>query len=106
MAEYSSKKIRAWATVAKMRNGFQDARACQICDTERTLRDRPLIGHHWRGYDHPADVWWVCDSCHKRLRDAGLSHDGDATLDDAKRLIREENVIYYVHPMPHYVDVR
>lgn len=46
---------------------------CELCDT--TVK---TYGHHWRGYDYPLDVWWVCSPCNKALRNC---HDG--TIDKA-----------------------
>jgi hypothetical protein len=80
-------RIAAWAEVAKLRNAFLDAPACQMCGSQRTLRDRPLCGHHWRGYEYPTDIWWVCDSCHTRMRVNRIGHDGSVTLDDARAML-------------------
>ncbi len=46
-----------WAIESgKMTRGF-----CECCGSEKT------DAHHWRGYDHPLDVQWLCRSCHVRL---------------------------------------
>lgn len=37
----------------KMVRGF-----CECCGNEKA------DAHHWRGYDHPLDVQWLCRSCH------------------------------------------
>jgi hypothetical protein len=48
---------------------------CAVCDVKcRTW------GHHWRGYEYPLDVWWVCSSCN-RLLDC---HDGSVSLEEAR----------------------
>ena len=26
-----------------------------------------LVAHHWKGYDHPLEVWWVCYPCNRWL---------------------------------------
>ena len=79
-------RFRAWAEVAKMRHAFEDAPACQICGEQPTPR-KPLRGHHWRGYEYPRDVWWICQSCHKRLGNMGIEHDGKVSLEEARRLL-------------------
>ena len=40
--------------------------------------------HHWRGYDYPLDVWWVCEQCNRKL---GSSHDGSLTHEQARALV-------------------
>lgn len=66
---------------------------CEVCEkTTDTLRaerktaaDILIFGHHWKGYNHPLDVWWVCHSCNMKL--AGR-HDGKlATPKDARAFI-------------------
>lgn len=46
-------------------------------------RYKMTIAHHWRGYDYPLDVWWVCYSCNRKLR----VHDGSVSLQQAKEVI-------------------
>lgn len=54
--------------------------------TSDTPLSRIIHGHHWRGYDHPLDVWWVCVACNRALHD---KHDGSlATPADAHRYIK------------------
>jgi hypothetical protein len=43
-----------------------------------------IIAHHWRGYEYPLDVWWICKSCNRRLHGC---HDGTMTRDEARRFI-------------------
>lgn len=28
-----------------------------------------IVAHHWRGYDYPLDVWFICQSCNVILGD-------------------------------------
>jgi hypothetical protein len=70
---------------------------CQVCDRDPSAPDelkiflgieigqrgKKLIGHHWRGYDYPLDVWWVCYSCNRKLR----VHDGSVSLQQAREII-------------------
>lgn len=51
--------------------------ACQVCDSECKT-----VGHHYRGYDYPFDVWWVCRKCNTRL-----PHDGSIGLEAARLVI-------------------
>lgn len=53
---------------------------CQTCG-----RKRELVAHHWHGYNHPLDVWWVCRPCNKFLR----AHDGSLTIEQAKDLMAQ-----------------
>ncbi len=82
------------------------AQSCEVCDfspeeyqrahiqwsggeAERFVcpQQTAIVGHHWRGYDHPLDVWWVCRSCNRRL--AGR-HDGSLTLKDAREFVQKQ----------------
>lgn len=58
--------------------------ACEICghDPSKQTVDRwgfplakpiGLVAHHYLGYHHPTDVWWVCRSCNAKLAHC---HDG------------------------------
>jgi hypothetical protein len=68
---------QAWDMVsAEVRAGrMLQPGTCATCDAKEKL-----WGHHWRGYDYPCDVWWVCSSCN-RLLDV---HDGSQTLEAAR----------------------
>lgn len=41
-------------------------------------------GHHYKGYDFPFDVWWLCAKCNVNLRGY---HDGSIDLQKARKLI-------------------
>lgn len=56
---------------------------CQICGQQGNLE-----GHHWRGYDHPLDVWWLCGSCNCTLRGEAM-HSGLVTLEEAQAMVRD-----------------
>ena len=51
---------------------------CQTCG-----RKAKLVAHHWKGYDYPFDVWWVCRKCNANL----TVHDGSIDLEHAKALL-------------------
>lgn len=68
---------------------------CEICgampgvSSLRTLSGRPasrtlVVGHHWRGYLYPLDIWWLCASCNLML---GSRHDGSLTKEQAALFI-------------------
>lgn len=40
-----------------------------------------IVAHHYRGYDHPYDVWFICMSCNRRLQH---KHDGVMNLEQAR----------------------
>lgn len=46
-------------------------------------RNYPIEGHHWRGWHHPFDIWWLCHRCNVRLM--GI-HDGSLTREEARKL--------------------
>lgn len=64
---------------------------CEICGAKQRVwhsfsNDEVIIvAHHWRGYDHPLDVWWVCISCNALLR--GI-HDGSLAKDKFAEIIK------------------
>jgi len=43
-----------------------------------------IYAHHWRGYEYPLDVWWVCQPCNWKLR---KKHDGMLIKEDAQELV-------------------
>ena len=80
--------------ISKARNEVQKAfrrgdlirpESCQLCGDTPEKRKKPLIvAHHWRGYEYPLDVWWICNSCNVTLR---FCHDGTLQKEDARLLI-------------------
>ncbi|KKN35553.1 hypothetical protein LCGC14_0782440 [marine sediment metagenome] len=56
------------------RGEIKRPRECETCGAKQRIwhsfsNDKTIIvAHHWRGYDHPFDVWWVCISCNALLR--------------------------------------
>ena len=82
---YSRPAAYAHAQVKRaVENGtLRVPRTCDVCgknpETIQTtelhtgVRHKQLCAHHWKGYDYPIDVWWVCRSCNRQL--TGL-HDG------------------------------
>lgn len=52
----AQRKLNYQIESGKMIRGF-----CECCGTEKA------DAHHWKGYDHPLDVQWLCRSCHVTL---------------------------------------
>jgi len=61
---------------------------CELCLRQACRRGYPfgqaLEAHHWRGYEYPLDVWWVCRSCNRKL---SHRHDGSLTIEEAREVI-------------------
>lgn len=55
---------------------------CEVCGCEGKT-----VAHHWNGYNHPFDVWWICRKCN-----ANLPHDRFFTLTEARSRIRNKCV--------------
>lgn len=81
-------KIQASQVVKRARLHRPDT--CQLCnlnvvtynlyrDLQRTKPAR-IVAHHYNGYDHPLDVWFICHHCNMIVRE----HDGSLTLDQAR----------------------
>jgi hypothetical protein len=55
-AKRAQRKLGYAIESGRMTRGF-----CECCGSEKT------DAHHWRGYDYPLDVQWLCRSCHVQL---------------------------------------
>ena len=55
---------------------------CELCGGDHYTQ-----AHHWNGYDNPLDVWWLCFSCHGRLRGV-IYHIGIFTKEKAWKIIQ------------------
>ena len=47
-----------------------------------------IVAHHWKGYEYPFDVWWICFSCNKQLHHR---HDGSLTKEEARQLVSKRS---------------
>lgn len=55
-------KKRAYSKLAnEIKYGRMVRGFCEQCGNEKT------DAHHWKGYDYPLDVQWLCRSCHVNL---------------------------------------
>lgn len=62
-----SKAISA-VTKALRKGQLERPRVCELCGKIPAKKERAAIhAHHWNGYDHPIDIWWVCASCNAYL---------------------------------------
>jgi hypothetical protein len=45
-----------------------------------------IVAHHWCGYDHPLDVWHICQRCNSILRGPHF-HNGSVTKEEARQIV-------------------
>lgn len=77
---------------AVLRGELHKADTCEVCGTKPINRKASaIVAHHWNGYNHPLDVWWVCRRCNGLLSG---KHDGSLTIDKAKTYIKQR---YWAH---------
>lgn len=62
---------------------------CQLCGHSGNL-----LGHHYRGYAYPLDVWWICHSCNTF---PALRHDGTQTIEQARAAMGKHEKIDNSH---------
>jgi protein-arginine kinase activator protein McsA len=89
------KKARAQVHAKLRRGEWTRPTVCQTCgrDVEKGAtktwhtdkRHKMTVAHHWNGWDHPLDVWWICYRCNTVL---ARCHDGTITLEQAKGVVR------------------
>lgn len=72
--------------VAALRRKQTVPQRCELCD-----RETKLVGHHWRGYDFPSDVWWICGMCNVALI-GPEAHSGVLTKTEARALMQSDVV--------------
>ena len=64
---------------------------CELCDkkpdkvTVDGFAVQSIVGHHWRGYDFPLDVWWICRPCNSKMRG---KHDGVFSKEQARFFLK------------------
>ena|ERR1044071_5333977 len=59
--------LRAHAAVwrAVKRGKLSKPESCENC--KKPVPRAKLHGHHYKGYDHPLDVQWLCALCHVKI---------------------------------------
>lgn len=67
---YGQMQKSAHRQVAKaiQENALVRPHRCEVCGLEDNCDHVEIVAHHWRGYDYPLDVWWICKSCNWQLR--------------------------------------
>jgi len=64
--------------------------ACELCGVSPGKINKRcnarIVAHHWRGYKHPFDVWFICKACNAILKDY---HDGSLNKEQARALVAE-----------------
>ncbi len=74
---------------AKDNGTLVPATECEVCGDTCTT-----VAHHWKGYDFPFHLWWVCHFCNANIP----VHDGSWTIQDARKHIihkKFEEPLYY-----------
>lgn len=81
--EYKVKRYKAMAIFNQaIKTGEVERRSsCELCDSKSRI-----VGHHWRGYDYPLDVWQICDSCNGILRGRKY-HNGSVSKEEARHVV-------------------
>lgn len=55
---------------------------CLVCGNEGKT-----VAHHYKGYDFPFNVWWVCYKCN-----ANIPHDQEYTLEEVRGFLKEKYI--------------
>ena len=69
---------------------------CEICGAKRGTRHFSfekhvaIIPHHFKGYNFPLDVWWICRSCNRKLIN---KHDNSLTLSMARDYVLGDRIV-------------
>lgn len=62
---------------------------CEICTSKPIdYQSHAIVAHHWKGYDFPLSIWWVCRSCNGILD----VHDGSLNMEQAKKYVRRRQM--------------
>lgn len=64
--------------------------SCELCG--RGCKHVRITGHHFKGYDHPLDVWWICQRCNRALVH---KHDNSLTFAEAQKIAVGETLTGY-----------
>ena len=84
--DYTPEQLLAYRIVhrAKQKGLLIPPCECQTCDVSTSL-----CAHHWRGYQYPLDVWWVCRRCNTLIQ----SHDGTMSIEQERKRIADINKV-------------
>jgi len=78
--DYTPEQRRAYRLVYRE---TQKGKLIRPADCELCGCGGRICAHHWNGYEHPFDIWWVCRRCNAFLD----HHDGTQTKADARAFI-------------------
>jgi hypothetical protein len=82
--------VRAAALVGQALKSGQLVRPmrCELCGVAGGFpsETHKIITHHWNGYGHPLDVWWLCYQCSGKLKGERF-HGGTVTKDEAMEFV-------------------
>lgn len=86
--EYYSQSKAITAVTEALRKGLLNRpEVCELCNKRPVKKRRaPIHAHHWNGYDHPTDIWWICASCNGYLASERF-HIGKVSKDEARAYI-------------------
>lgn len=87
--EYERKRSHAITLVRKaLQSGYLTRpESCEVCGfSPFPLARTKIQAHHWNGYDHPLDVWFICKSCNAILQGKKF-HTGQVTKEQAREYV-------------------
>jgi hypothetical protein len=58
----------------------------KVCYESGTIFRPAIVAHHWRGYDYPLDVWFICAHCNVKLSGEQF-HNGSVSKDEAREYV-------------------
>lgn len=97
----SKEALRAHGQVRALinRGGVIRPNECELCGYKCPGSPRywsyHIIAHHYLGYDHPLDVWFICHRCNRSLRGR---HDGSLTKEEARLFVASFSYYQAVKP--------
>lgn len=87
MNEEDIKQRRAqWKATDAVKSGkIKKKKRCELC--KRTGR---MEGHHYKGYDFPLDLQWLCYYCHRKEHCSGDNHGSAKMNSEEVKKMRSE----------------
>lgn len=81
---YPQSKAVTAVNQALKKGRLERPEVCELCGKRPIKKSRaPIHAHHWNGYDHPTDVWWICASCNGYLASERF-HIGKVSMEEAR----------------------
>lgn len=90
MRKIDAERNRAYTTLHRAVDAGKLVKpdTCQLCG--RNCQHIRIGGHHYKGYNYPLDVWWVCQRCNGLLE---FRHDDSLTLEAARHLVTASGLV-------------